>query len=202
MHSFRRRPIDIHKKLPVVRSTKEINWDEDLGTNKDGTAVAQNMEAFVVRSRAPRRARRAPPTPGNGAEKWPPSIAPLPRGSRGSRCVGGMGGSGRVRKGLGRRLCRERGAGRGVTVRRLAVVGWAGRVAVGGAGGGKFGGAGGGGDYRRVGMRGMLGRNHCGRASRRRGVPLRGGAHALPARCRSSCRAATGLRSDSAAAGA
>lgn len=48
MHSFRRRPIDINKKLPVVRSTKEINWDEDLGTNKDGTAVAQSMEAFVV----------------------------------------------------------------------------------------------------------------------------------------------------------
>lgn len=61
MHSFRRRPIDINKKLPVVRSTKEINWDEDLGTNKDGTAVAQNMEAFVVRARASRPAMRAAP---------------------------------------------------------------------------------------------------------------------------------------------
>ncbi|KAJ1623710.1 hypothetical protein T492DRAFT_845295 [Pavlovales sp. CCMP2436] len=47
MHSFRRRPIDINKKLPVVRSTKELNWEEDFGTNKDGTAVAQSMEAFV-----------------------------------------------------------------------------------------------------------------------------------------------------------
>jgi hypothetical protein len=63
MHSFRRRPIDINKKLPVVRSSKELNWDDDFGTNKDGTAVAQSMEAFVVRGpprdAAPRAARRA-----------------------------------------------------------------------------------------------------------------------------------------------
>lgn len=52
MHSFRRRPIDINKKLPVVRSNKEVNFDQDFGTNQDGTAVVGNVEAFVVRARS------------------------------------------------------------------------------------------------------------------------------------------------------
>lgn len=48
MHSFRKRPIDIKKKLPVVRNRDNVQVEDDFGKNTDGSGGGQ-PPGFVVR---------------------------------------------------------------------------------------------------------------------------------------------------------